>query len=126
MTARGDVDRAPWRPKSSWQSLWPFKTRAHSALRPWLTSTSVQLLGSGTCARETWAAQGSRCARPLCTTGRVEQPIGATVHRSATRVWCPLQVFKFSLYLAVPACLTAAVVLRQDVLQAIIKSVSLL
>lgn len=50
----------------------------------------------------------------------------ATVHRSATRVWCPLQVFKFSLYLAVPACLTAAVVLRQDVLQAIIKSVSLL
>lgn len=33
-----------------------------------------------------------------------------------------LEVFKFSLYLAVPACLTAAVVLRQDVLQAIIKS----
>ncbi|KAL4430670.1 hypothetical protein ABPG75_005926 [Micractinium tetrahymenae] len=34
----------------------------------------------------------------------------------------PLQAFKFSIYVAVPIALTAAVVLRQDVLQAIIKS----
>lgn len=34
------------------------------------------------------------------------------------------QAFKFSLYLAIPIGLTAAVVLRQDVLESIIKSVS--
>ncbi|KAL4432425.1 hypothetical protein ABPG77_001724 [Micractinium sp. CCAP 211/92] len=33
-----------------------------------------------------------------------------------------LEAFKFSLYVAVPLALTAAVVLREDVLQAIIKS----
>lgn len=38
--------------------------------------------------------------------------------------FAPLQGFKFALYVALPVALTAAVVLREDILQSIIKSVS--
>jgi hypothetical protein len=55
--------------KSGWQLPWPSKTRVHRALYPSLPSTSVLLLGSGTCARETWAALGSRCARLFAPLG---------------------------------------------------------
>ena len=93
-----------------------------------------------------WQAFASRCAptagptRPVAphyATSRGFGPLGGRrvfeaaptqqdSRRPHLRPCCSLlQAFKFATYLSLPIALTAAVVMREDILQAIIKSVSL-